>query len=115
VTTQSKIDEWGRSPGPGRLVLGPDERQFVSAKWKKIRKSQRLADRASNRWEQISAELNDYLDRSQITDIVVRARTRSTSIALIDAYDDGKWHSANAQRHIDDLALFLRLKELGLL
>jgi hypothetical protein len=39
---------------------------------------------------------------------------KSESLPLKDALDTGKWHSANAQRHIDDLHLFLKMKELGL-
>lgn len=97
------------------LPLSPQDHEWVTAKWALIRKSQQTADKANNDWTRINAEINDYLDRDGTHDIVQRAQVKSQSLALADAYDVGKWHAGNAQRHIDDVMLFLRLKELGVL
>jgi len=59
--------------------------------------------------------INVYLDQSGIVDIVQRARIKGESLPLKDALEKGKWHAQNAQRHIDDLMLFLKMKELGVL
>lgn len=104
-----------REPGPGSLGLTGDERRWVAAKWRLIRRSQTLADKASNDWEKVNAEVNDFLERSGITDPILAARQKVESLELQDAYETGKWHAQNAQRHIDDLSLFLQMKELGLL
>jgi hypothetical protein len=95
--------------------MGADEREWVAKKWRLIRRSQRFADQADEDWVRVNDEINDYLDRSGVFDVVARVREKNVSIALTDALDVGSWHAANARRHIDDLSLFLRLKELGLL
>lgn len=97
------------------LALSPSEHEWLTAKWALIRKSQTIADKASNDWNRINDEIVDFLDRHSITDVVQRARRKQESLALQDAYDVGAWHSRNAQRHIDDVQLFLQLKSLELL
>lgn len=91
------------------------EREWVSRKWALIRASQQAADKCNNDWQRINAEIIDYLDRSHVTDWLERIRIKSQSLSLDDALTSGRWHAQNAQRHIDDVQLFLRLKELGLL
>lgn len=98
-----------------KLALKPDEEKWVHSKWGMIRQSQMIADEANNRWKRINSELNDYLNRSGVEDIKQRTKIKGESIALKDALETGKWHSANAQRHIDDMMLFLKMKELELL
>lgn len=100
---------------PGKLALNPDEREWVAMKWREIRRAQALADASNNTWKRINDEIVSYLDRSGVGDVVQRARIKSQSLSLGDALSVGKWHSENAQRHIDDVSLFLRLKELGIL
>lgn len=101
--------------GAGSLDLGADELEWVNEKWRLIRRSSALADAASNDWQRVQAEVTSYLDRSGLTDILQRARVMSENVTLSDALEAGSWHAKNAQRHIDDLNLFLRLKELNLL
>lgn len=97
------------------IALSPSEHEWLTAKWALIRKSQAVADKASNDWNRINDEIVSFLDRARITDVVQRARRKQESLALQDAYDVGSWHSRNAQRHIDDVQLFLQLKILELL
>lgn len=104
-----------RTPGSGRLNLGPDEQRFVIAKWKTIRQAQQDADRAYNNWTRILAEINDYLDRSNIREPLGRVRVLSESLALRDAVEAVDWRQRHAQRHIADLNLFLKMKELEVL
>jgi hypothetical protein len=112
--------EWIPAPetrrlGQGRLRLSPEEVKWIQLKWEKIRKSQQIADEASNRWNRLNGEINRWMDDTGIIDIVQRTSTKSKSLPLRDALETGKWHAAESQRHIDDLNLFLRLKELEVL
>jgi hypothetical protein len=100
---------------PGVLRLDQTEREWVTAKWRLIRESQQQADEASNRWEQLAAEVDDYMDRSGLADPLARARVREENLALAEFFAAGRWFGQVAQRHIDDMDLFLRMKELGLL
>lgn len=97
------------------MKMTADSRQWVNLKWGRIRKSQQLADQADAEWNRINKEINDYMDRMGITDPVQRANTKGESLALKDALAVGNWHSRNAERHIHDLNLFLKLKELDIL
>jgi hypothetical protein len=107
---------WGvKTPAAGKLQLNEEAQRWLRLKWGKIRKSQAAADKAGNEWNVINDAINRYLDESGETDIVQRTSIKSKSIPLKDALDTGKWHSAEAQRHIDDVNLFLRLKELEIL
>jgi hypothetical protein len=98
-----------------KLELSADEKVWVDRKWKKIRISQAKADKAGNDWNRLNDEINDLMDRQGVTDIVQRSKTKSASLPLKDALDVGKWHAAESQRHIDDLALFLQMRQLGVL
>lgn len=97
------------------LRLTPDEQLWLRQKWRRIRQSQHAADLGTNEWAAINKALNDKLDAEGVRDIVQRTKVKGASIALKDALETGKWHSAEATRHIQDVQLFLRLKELGLL
>jgi hypothetical protein len=97
------------------LNLSEGEQIWAVKKWARIRESQRKADEAGNDWTRLNDELNTYLDRSSVTDLVQRARIKSESIRLQDALGTHAWHRDEAQRHIADLDLFLRMKELGVL
>lgn len=92
-----------------------DERTWIKMKWGQIRTAQQLADESNNKWKRINAELNDWLDRKGEQDIVQRTKIKSESIALSDALATGNWHSRNAERHIHDVDLFLKLRAAGLL
>jgi hypothetical protein len=106
----------GPAPGvPGVLGITGDERLWVAAKWDLVRRSQMAADKATNDWHRIGDEIDDYMCRAGITDVVQRDRVKGESLSLRDALETGKWHAANAQRHIDDVLLYLRLKELKLI
>jgi hypothetical protein len=104
-----------RNPKPGKLQLTEQERNWVKLKWGKVRRAQREADKSGNEWNLLNDAINVYLDQSGESDIVQRTSIKSKSIPLKDALETGKWHSAEAQRHIDDIQLFLRLKELEIL
>jgi len=95
--------------------LAEGDQEWLRAKWGMIRKYQTEADAAVNRWRRLSDEINNYLDRKCITDVVERARYRSDSLALQDALETGKWLRGEATAHIADVNLYLKLKELGLL
>jgi hypothetical protein len=97
------------------FTLTPDEHRWVTAKWSKIRDSAARADAANHQWNKINDELNDKFRREGNLDIIRLTQLKAASIPLQDALAVGKWHAANAQRHIDDVMLFLKLKELGLL
>jgi hypothetical protein len=98
-----------------KIPLTADERYWIDQKWRHIRISQAKADKAGNDWNRLNAEINDLMDRSGETDIVQRTKIKSASLPLKDALDTGKWHAAESQRHIDDLTLFLKLRELEIL
>jgi hypothetical protein len=97
------------------MRLPPKDREWIMLKWDKVRAAQQRADKAGNRWNKLNDEINDYLNRECITDLVQRDKIKSESLPLKDALEEGKWHSAEAQRHIADVQLFLRLRELEIL
>lgn len=97
------------------LFFADTDIEWVRRKWAIIREYQQKADKANAKYRQISDEIDDYMDRSGITDVVQRGRIRGDSLPLMDALGDGQWFRNEAQAHIDDLTLYLRLKELGLL
>lgn len=109
----------GHLPEYGKLAplisMTPEERDWLSAKWREIRTAQTTADGSNSTWKQINAALNVWLDESGIKDVVQRQKIKGESLALKDALDVGKWHSANATRHIADVQLFLQMKQMGLL
>lgn len=107
------ISSWGGSRP--KIHLKDDERVWVRRKWEKIRVAQMKADKANLEWTSLNDSLNSYLDSSGTTDIVQRAKIKGENLSLADALAVGRWHSQDAQRHIDDLMLFLKMKELGLL
>lgn len=73
------------------------------------------ADQCNNKWRKLSDEVNDYMDRKGLTDPVQRVKVKGENLELADLFANGKWWRQEAQAHTDDLNLFLRLKEMGLL
>jgi hypothetical protein len=100
---------------PAPLVLDEKDRRWIRLKWEKIRTAQQKADQANNEWSALNVSIKSWLDSSGITDPVQRAKIQGESLALKDALATGRWHAENAQRHIDDVMLFIRLRELGVL
>jgi hypothetical protein len=100
------------------------EVQWVLKKWSEIRQAQRMADKANNDWKTINAAINDKHVREDmrraeqgqfpLTDLM-KAQAKEASLPLKDALSTGSWHSRNAERHIADVNLFLKMKEMGLL
>ena len=95
-----------------KIRLSPDDRRWIEVKWKKIRASQQRADVAGNEWNELNSALNHHYRNE---DEVQKAKLKGANLALKDALETGKWHAAESQRHIDDLNLFLRLRELEIL
>lgn len=105
------------------IRLSPTDREWISKKWELIRISQRKADEANNDWNRINDEINDRHRREHerrmastglpLTDLM-RAQDKAASLPLQDALATGNWHSRNAERHIQDVMLFLKMKELGI-
>lgn len=100
---------------PVAPAMSPDERAWVQAKWAAIRKAQQAADKANNEWAEQNDALNEWLTRMQVTDPLQRAQRKGENLLLKDALATGSWHARNAERHIHDLQLFLKLKEMSLL
>lgn len=100
---------------PSAPGMSPDEKAWVHAKWAAIRKAQQKADQSNNDWASLNDSLNEYLTGMQITDPVQRAKIKGENLGLKDALSTGGWHARNAERHIHDLQLFLKMKEMGLL
>lgn len=109
----------------GALVeLTPDEQVWLKRKWALIRRSQQLADAASATWNEINESIkvkhrreNERREESGFfpkTDLMI-AQEKSASLPLKDALATHAWHANEAQRHIDDVNLFLRMKEMGIL
>lgn len=94
------------------LRLSETDRSWVQKKWMKIRLAQQEADKANSEWKAINEALSAKFAAEGITDIVQLNRLKNESIPLKDALATGDWHSRNAERHIHDLNLFLRLREL---
>ena len=97
------------------IYLTAEECEWVKRKWSLIRKSHTTADEALSTWRRLSAEIDDYLARKNVTDVLEKSRYRSESIALKNAFGESTWFRGEAQAHASDVSLFLRLKELGLL
>lgn len=107
-----------------QISLRPEEQEWLRKKWSKIRSSQQKADAASNEWNAINdavkrkfaAEDRRREERGEfpLTDLM-KAQAKSASLPLKDALATHKWHAEESQRHIDDVNLFLRMKELGVL
>jgi hypothetical protein len=106
------------------MRLTATEHTWVKRKWALIRESQRKADAANNDWNRINDEINDKHRRTDerneergnfpLTDLM-KAQDKNASLPLQDALAAGNWHSRNAERHIHDVQLFLKLKELEIL
>jgi hypothetical protein len=106
------------------MKLSKDERKWVLGKWEQIRLSQMAADDSNNKWKTLNAEINHKHARETarrmtrgfepLTDLM-KAEAKEASLPLKDALETGKWHSRNAERHIHDVQLFLKLKELEIL
>lgn len=106
------------------MQLNNLEQKWVTRKWALIRESQRKADAANNEWNSLNDSINDKHRREDerraeradfpMTDLM-KAQAKSASLPLQDALATGNWHSRNAERHIQDVQLFLKMKELGLL
>lgn len=90
------------------------ERGWIALKWEKIRESQQKADRAANEWTIQNDAFNSWLDRTAVTDPVQRAARKGDNLALKDALATHDWHSKEASRHLLDLQVFLKMKEMGL-
>jgi hypothetical protein len=99
--------------GSGTLRLEPPEAEWIRLKWRAIRDSQQKADAANNDWQRMNSALNRWLDESGITDPVQRTKHKELNLALKEALSMGNWHSRNAERHIHDVQLFLKIRELG--
>jgi hypothetical protein len=100
------------------------EAKWVMSKWAEIRRAQILADEANNRWKRINAAINEKHStesarREARGDFaksdLMKAQEKEASLPLKDALSMGNWHSRNAERHIHDVNLFLKLKEIGIL
>lgn len=106
------------------MNLSQQEREWIKRKYQLIRQSQMKADAANVAWNRINDEINDLHRRDNerraergdfpLTDLM-KAQAKDASLPLKDALSAGNWHSRNAERHIHDLNLFLRLKELELI
>lgn len=116
------LERLQESRNPVRLKSG--EREWVRLKWEKIREAQQAADKANNEWQSINDAINkkhaaEDRRRSErgdypMTDLM-KAQAKDASLPLKDALGAGNWHARNAERHIHDLSLFLRLKEMGIM
>lgn len=98
-----------------QIKLQSEEQEWLRKKWRNIRESQQKADRSSREWSRLNEAMNEYLDQSGITDIVQRDKVKGQNLSMKGALATHAWHAAEAQRHIDDVNLFLRMKELGVL
>ena len=104
------------------IDLTATEKEWVKRKWSLIRASQQKADKANADWNRINDEINHKHEREDVrraerrdfplTDLM-KAQAKSASLPLRDALDTGNWHSRNAERHLLDLQVFLKMKELG--
>lgn len=95
------------------VIFADVERQWVDAKWQLIRDAQHKADQAVAKWRRLSDEINSYLDRSGVQDVVQRAKIRNENLALTDAFGASTWFRKEAEVHIADLDMFLKLKKMG--
>jgi len=109
-------NSWARgAPGSPPVRFTGEDRRWIRLKWEAIRTAQHTADKSNSEWKGLNTSINSWLDSSGIIDVVQRAKIKGDNLALKDALETGRWHSQNAQRHIDDLMCFLKMKEMGLL
>lgn len=92
-----------------------EEMTWLHRKWAIIRRSQTQADRAVNDWRKLSDEVNDYMDRSGILDPLQRSKVKRENLRLMDLSELGAFYRREASAHCQDVYLFLRLKEMGVL
>jgi hypothetical protein len=106
------------------MNLTAEDRSFIRRRWAEIRDAQAQADKANVEWKSINRALNEkYAEENRRRRAAGRfphtalgiSQAKSDNLALSDALATGKWHSANAERLIADVMLFLRLKELEIL
>lgn len=97
------------------IRLTSDEQTWLRKKWSNIRESQQRADRSSREWNRLNEGVNEYLDKSGVTDVVQRDKIKGQNLTMKGALATHAWHAAESQRHIEDVNLFLRMKELGVL
>lgn len=97
------------------LKLADRDVAWLRAKWRNIRESQQKADRAARDWSSLNDAVNRWLRDHYIDDPVQVTKIKGENLGLKDALSSHRWHSDEAQRHIDDVNLFLRMKELGVL
>lgn len=100
---------------PETPFFSANERQWVAAKWALIRDAQINADKSVANWRRVNDEVMDYLKRAGITDPAQIAEVKGANLQLSDYLSRGQWYRAEAQGHIADVNLFLRLKEYHLL
>lgn len=97
------------------MNLNEIDLQWLHKKWSLIRRSQQKADNAAREWDDLNNRMNDYLNRQSIMDIVQRDKIKGENLTMKGHLATHAWHANEAQRHIDDVNLFLRMKELGVL
>ena len=103
------------APQPDQIFFSANDREWITRKWTIIRDAQQKADKAVNDWRKLSDEVNDWMDRTGLTDPLQRAKVKGENLTLNDLFALGQWYGKEAQRHIDDVNLFLHLKQVGLL
>lgn len=76
--------------------LDADQRQHLSSLWTDLREANHEVRKADKRWNKINDEINNYLERERITDLVQREKIKSASLALADALGTGSWWRSKA-------------------
>lgn len=65
-------------------------------------------------WNRLNDEINDYLDRSNITDTKQRASIKASAIRLNDAYQAGMWWRGKAQYLAGVISAECAMRDWGL-
>lgn len=76
--------------------LNADHVLYIDRMWRRLREANLHTMRLDAEWNKINDELNDYLDRKGVQDVVQRTKMKGENLALADALAGGNWWRAKA-------------------
>lgn len=71
------------------MLLNPEQQEYINLQWRLLRQANAKAADFSRKWNAQNEAMNDWLDRSGITDPVQRAKRKADNLALLDLF--GAW------------------------
>ena len=88
------------------------EYAYAQACLTNLRQAMQKASEASAHWEQVSAEVNDWMDRSGMTDIVERTGVRDKNLTLKSAFSKATFWQQECIRFASAVSALKDFKEM---